>query len=130
MKLKTTLKLLFFFSSFLLSITSKAQTNNETKLLGTWAFTGYTFIRDEPDSLNYINESKGLIVSFEKGNKFITKQKINDTEKTVGTGTYTISKDGKYLYQNDEEVEIIILNEKEFVMKVPNAVIIHLKRLK
>ncbi len=125
MKLKTTLKLLFFFSSFLLSITSKAQTNNETKLLGTWAFTGYTFIRDEPDSLNYINESKGLIVSFEKGNKFTTKKKTGTLEKIIGIGIYTLSQDGKFLYQNGEEVEILLLIEIEFVMKVPNGVIIH-----
>lgn len=130
MKFNTTLKFLFFFSSCFLSNMIKAQTNSETKLLGKWAFDRYEFLHTGADTSAMKKESRGLILSFERGEKFTTKKKLSAIETIVGTGTYTLSANGKYLYQNGEELEIILLDEKELVIKVPDAVIMHLRRLK
>lgn len=129
MKSNITLKFLFFFSSFFLSNILKAQTNHEAKLLGEWAFEKYEFLDFDSDTSAMKRESKGLILSFEKGKKFTTKKKLGTVKKIVGVGTYTLSADGKYLYQNEQEVEIILLDRKVLVIKVPDAVIMHLRRL-
>jgi hypothetical protein len=125
-----TVKLILLIVTYFSCNNLNAQTFDTSKILGKWVFERYEFLDTDADSSAMKKESKGLVLSFEKGQKFTTKMKIATVETTVGTGTYTMSTDGKYLYQNEEEAEILILNEKEFVMKVPDAVIMHFKRLK
>ncbi len=61
---------------------------------------------------------------------FLTRKKTGATLKIIGTGTYNISEDGKYLYQNDRESEIIELTDKWLVIKIDEVGIeLHFKKL-
>ncbi len=115
--------LCFFFSNI------NAQKIDVSKLLGKWVFERYEFIDMENDTAEMKRLSQGLVLCFENGNKFITTMKMEGGETEVVKGTYKVSSDGKYLIQNGEKAQMLKLDDKEFVFKLPE-VIIHLKRLR
>ena len=108
---------------FFISFTINGQDSSSSKLLGTWGFVKYEFITQFPDSLNMIQRSQGITMTFENENKFVTKDKTNNI---IDSGTYRI--EGKNIIQNNEIAEIISLTEMELILKIPEVMIVHLKR--
>ena len=70
-----------------------------------------------------IQRSQGITMTFENENKFVTKDKTNNI---IDSGTYRI--EGKNIIQNNEIAEIISLTEMELILKIPEVMIVHLKR--
>jgi len=129
MKIKIIKQLLFFFA-ITGPLFSYCQETNHTKVLGTWAFIKFEFTKPTKDSLALINNSKGMIVTFEKENKVIMKQKTGNAIKIIRNGTYTLSEDGKRMFQNDAEAQILSLTDEELVMKViEEGCMIYFKRV-
>ena len=82
------------------------------------------------DSADIQKLNEGHTITFNKGNRFVTKKRIGETLKVIGTGTYKLNAEGKYLYQNDMEYELIELTEKWLVFKVDEIGIeLHFKKL-
>lgn len=103
---------------------------NKTKILGTWSFDRVEFVAhvDANDSLQTVNGSKGMMVTFLEGNRFITKRKTSEGIKEVESGDYSITPDGKSILQNDEQADIVMLNDEIFVIKIEGELIIHFKK--
>ena len=128
MKTKIIKQLLIFFA-FASPLFSYCQQNNHTKILGTWAFTKVEFTKPYKDSLTFMDNLKGMILTIEKENKIIMKQKVGDEIKVMRTGTYTLSEDGKSFFQNQVESQILTLTDEELVLKgVEDGFIVHLKK--
>ncbi len=123
-------KTLLLAIAIIFSVCCYGQETNKIKILGTWNFDKVEFIIevDAKDSIDMINESKGVMVTFKEGNKFVTKQKTEDGIKLVESGNYRLTADGKYVLQNGEQVEIVELNDEKLVLKIKDALIMHFKR--
>lgn len=113
--------------SSLTSNTSWSQ-KKDSKLIGDWIFTKIDILHSYKDSMESSKEWEGVIISLGQGGKFVTKKKKGYKNIIVATGKYNISNDNKYLYQDDTQSEIILLNDKELVLKMEMNVILHFKR--
>jgi hypothetical protein len=95
-------------------------------LLGKWKVTRFEYVdSSDNEKLKLEQESYGTIVSFEKGGKFTTQKKEKDLMKLVSTGNFSISKDNKYLYQDDKESVIVKLTDTTLELKINDDLIIH-----
>jgi len=112
------IKQVLIFFAIISPLYSYCQETNHTKVLGTWAFMKFEFTKPMKDSLALIGNSKGMIVTFETENKVIMKRKKENEKEIIRTGTYTLSEDGKSMFQNDVEAQILSLTDEELVMKV------------
>ena len=63
-----TLKIFLLIIISAIGSQSMAQNQNNSKLLGKWSFERHEFLNVDGDTTDMKNESKGLIISFEKGN--------------------------------------------------------------
>ncbi|MFT3912296.1 MAG: hypothetical protein QM737_22910 [Ferruginibacter sp.] len=124
------------FFTFIFHSTLIAQKATEEKILGCWKIKSIEFLEINKDSMNLINSTKGIITCFEKDAKFTTKLKSGTDVQIVGTGTYSISADGKTFNQKrdaddgavDEPAEIVKFNDKEVSFKI-SKMILHFERL-
>jgi hypothetical protein len=109
------IRLLPICSVLLWSIDSFAQEANRKKILGTWAFSKIEFLRSNEDSLNLINNAKGMIVIFSE-DKVTVKNKFDST--ITRTSGYTISADGSTLTHNGATATIAKLTDEELVLNI------------
>lgn len=120
MKLKTlfySLSVTFFFA-----VTAIAQ-NNKPKHIGCWKIVKMEIAYDSKETNKAEIESKNSIVCFKEDGTF-TNQNSNK-EIPVLKGFYSISEDGKKFFQrrdvdaeeNAIPMDILILNDKEFVIE-------------
>jgi len=126
-KINRTLLLAVFAT--MISLTAYSQQSNQTKIIGTWTFSRFDFLKPDSDSLDLIKDAVGITITFEKGNQYTTKKIIGDNISDLETGTYSISSDGKTITQQGEQGEIVKLIDQELVMKVGDEIAIHLKRV-
>jgi hypothetical protein len=129
MKKTICLTILLAVFATLLSNNVFSQQTNQTKIIGTWTFDKFDFLKPESDSLHLIKDAMGMTITFGKEGKYSTTQGIGDKVKDVETGTYSISSDGKTITQQGQNAEIIILTDQELAMKVDDEIVIHLKRV-
>ncbi len=126
-KINRTLLLAVFAT--MISLTAYSQQSNQTKIIGTWTFDKFDFLKPESDSLNLIKDATGITITFENGDQYSTKKIIGNNVTDIETGTYSISSDGKTITQQGEQGEIVTLTDLELVMKVDDQIVIHLKRV-
>ena len=126
-KINRTLLLAVFAT--MISLTAYSQQSNQTKIIGTWAFDKFDFLKPDSDSLNLIKDATGITITFENGDQYSTKKIIGNNVTDIETGTYSISSDGKTITQQGEQGEIVTLTDLELVMKVDDQIVIHLKRV-
>lgn len=124
-------KKLLSFAFIICSLSCLSQETNKTKILGSWDYDKVEFIGpvDKKDSLEMINNSTGIRVTFKEGNKFITEQKLKDGMKYVESGEYSMTADGKAVLQNGERADIVVLNDEKLVIKIADTLIVHFKRV-
>ena len=121
------MRLLPICSVLLWSIHSFGQETNRKKILGTWAFSKIEFFRSNEDSLNIINNAKGMIVIFSE-DKVTVKNKFDSTR--TRTSGYTISPDGSTLTHNGGTATIANLTDEELVLNIATeGVIEHFKKV-
>jgi len=126
-KINRTLLLAVFAT--MISLTAYSQQSNQTKIIGTWTFDMFDFLKPDNDSLNLIKDATGITITFENGDQYSTKKTIGNNITDIETGTYSISADGKTITQQGEQGEIVTLTDLELVMKVDDQIVIHLKRV-
>lgn len=97
-------------------------------LVGIWELSKYEFLNpEEEDSSDF----EGIIIAFDKQNKYITYKKKGISKSVIGKGSYKISGGKKYLYEDGiKKGKIILLTKEEFVIDVDSNLILHFKRLK
>lgn len=126
-KINRTLLLAVFAT--MISLTAYSQQSNQTKIIGTWTFDMFDFLKPDSDSLNLIKDATGITITFEKEGKYFTTQVVGDNVKNIESGIYSISADGKTITQQGETAEIMVLTDRELAMKVDDEIVIHLKRV-
>jgi hypothetical protein len=107
---------------------SYSQENAKTKILGTWLFSKVEMLRSFEDSTSIKEKSKGMMVVFVDSTRYTAQQKTDTGVKELESGEYSISPDGKLLKQGDTEAQIILLNEKELVLRVDRVFVLYFKR--
>jgi Lipocalin-like domain len=114
---------LFFFHNYTL-----AQSKNAL-IIGSWKFEKLVSedSAEIPDKL--IEGNKGIILTFKKNGTFSTIKKTKTKIINLGIGKYQISKDEKYLIQEDNELLIITLNNESLIFRASENVIIKFQRL-
>lgn len=124
------LKIAFIIAGFFfLSITAFAQSKSEL-LIGNWAFSKWENLNKNPNrEIRFEKEANDKIVTFKKDNKCETTRIVGGKKEIVGSGSYKISEDGKYLIQDNQQFEIVSFEKDEFAIRVQADLIIHLKRV-
>ena len=130
MKTTVYIKQILIAIAVLLSFSAYSQEINKTKIIGTWYFDKLEFIKTTEfvDTAEMLKSSTGVILTFKEGNKFVTNRKTGNETELVESGDYSLSPDGKYILQNNDRAEILLLNDVDFVFKVEGVVIVHLKK--
>jgi hypothetical protein len=85
-------------------------------------------LRSFEDSTSIKEKSKGMMVVFVDSTRYTAQQKTDTGVKELESGEYSISPDGKLLKQGDTEAQIILLNEKELVLRVDRVFVLYFKR--
>lgn len=106
----------------------KAQTK-DVSIKGQWEFSFYEFLTTNKDSAKLNDESKGILISFFDNSKFIKSKMINNKKVVIGSGTYKLSSDIKYLYQDNQTAQIILLSIDKLIIKVRDDLILHFKKV-
>ena len=123
----TLIRLLPICSLVLCSLHSFSQESNRKKIIGTWTFSKVEFTHSYKDSLSFINNAKGMIITFSE-DKVTMKNKFDST--FTRTSGYTISPDGGTLTHNGASAKIVKLTDEELVLNVEEESIIeYLKRI-
>lgn len=108
-----------------------AQKVTAEKLVGCWEIKSIEFLQPMEDSIDMINNTKGLITCFTKDGKFVTKRKEDKGFQIVGTGTFDIRPDGKTIDQKnaasnnsvDESAEVLIRTDQKISFKVKEFIL-------
>jgi len=95
--LKNSTVLLSLFLSLFFYATACAQSDNKEKILGCWEVRQVIFTKDVEGSDEISMDAIGTIVCFNKDGKFTNKQ-----GGTTREGNYTLSENGRTLYQNSK----------------------------
>jgi len=99
---------------------------SEKKIIGCWTLVEFR-ITPEPAGMAEIEkQALNNVICFEKGGKYIGKKPDGISS---GSGTYSISEDGKTIYQKTEGIPddqnppgtIVTLNDKELVITAMEA---------
>ena len=118
--------LLFLFGS-ILSGTAQDKIDSN-KLFGSWILHKQVSLNHKGDTSEKINND-GYIITFDKGNRVNTKRKVGKNLQPVGAGIYKLDVDNKSLYQNGQNYQIIVLNDKLLVLKVEDIELeLHFKK--
>ena len=92
----TNILLYLLFSLFFYAI-GNAQSDNTLKILGCWEVRQVIFTEETEDSDEISMDAIGTIICFEKDGKF-----SNTKGTTIAKGNYSLSENGRTLYQNME----------------------------
>lgn len=120
----------------LLHAHGSAQSQTDSLIIGCWQIDKVAFIEPLEDSVGFMAQMKKTIVCFEHHGRFISMRKENSKTKTVAAGKYSLSADGKTLFQqtftvdgNTDEppAEILVLDRQELVLKV-DSIELYFKR--
>ena len=133
-KTRTRAVLLLVLASFAY-FHSAAQQLTQEKLIGCWSAKSIEFYEPVEDSAYFAASFKTSTTCFDKNGKFSTSFKTPAGQETAGTGTYSLSADGKTLNQQsdagfdegDEPAEVRMISEKEIEFKIGGAIIRFLK---
>lgn len=99
-------------------------------IIGNWAFAKWEYPeKDAGKRINFEKDAKDKIVSFKKDKKVETTKTVAGKKQLVGSGIYDITEDGKYLIQDKQRYEIVVLEKDEFAVKVDTDLILHFKRI-
>lgn len=90
-----TLPLSFFFSLSLYTV-ANAQSDNKLKIIGCWEVRQVIFSEPFEGSDDISIDALGTIVCFDKEGKFTNSKSEDD----VRTGTYSLSENGRTIYQS------------------------------
>ena len=130
------LKMSFFIKIFALVFTTFLFSNNcsaqsfAKKIIGKWKIVKFEAVPSgqKLDSL-LVKKSLNNTITFNQDGTFSTAQLLNAEYKILGTGNYKISEDGKYLYQDELEVNILTFRDKDFAIQVKDVLIMHLSKM-
>lgn len=100
----------------------------EKQLFGCWKLTGFKIDPAPPNMAEIEKQALNSLICFEKAGKYVGK-KPDGTES--GTGTYSVSEDGKTIYQKTEGIPddqnppgtIVKLTDSELVISSNEATI-------
>ncbi len=98
-------------------------------IIGGWKFEKLISADSTEISKELIESNKGIILTFKKNGTFSTIKKTKNKIVNLGIGKYKISKDEKYLIQEDNELLILTLNKDNLIFKSFENVIIKFQRL-
>lgn len=81
-------------------------------------------MKSNSDTLNH-----GITVVFFNNGKFITSQRKKNKSIILGSGKYSISKDGKKMIQDGVSFLILVLNEKELILEISKSRTLKMKKI-
>lgn len=118
---------------FGLALAANAQSINKPNpddLLGSWGLSKQVFLIPSDDSTEIRKGNEGIILSFTQKGTFTTKQRAGNTILTLGTGSYSVSEDGKSLIQDDRNFAIMKLSISTLILRIEDdGVELHFKKL-
>lgn len=77
----------------------------DSLIIGCWQIDKVAFIAPLEDSAGFMAQMKKTIICFEHHGKFISMRKENSETKTVAAGKYSLSANGKTLFQRTFTVD-------------------------
>ncbi len=130
------MKRIITLTVFLLCLASTSgfaqKAKTEKALLGCWQLTDFKLNPEPPQMAEIKKQVVNTVVCFEKDGKFTSKNAVG---AAAGTGTYTVSEDGKSLFQKTDgmpdetpEGKITKLTDKELIFQAAEATLIFTKK--
>lgn len=120
--------IIILICSFLFSTSIYAQSDN-TLIIGSWRFDKISMVDSTEIPANIIECNKGIVLTFNKNGTCNTVKKTYSKIIKLGTGRYEMSKDSKFLTQDENKMLIITLNKNELIFRASENVIMKFKRL-
>ena len=123
-------KIFSFILITLLFINNCVAQSFAQKIIGKWSVTKLEQVAGG-EKIDSISSKKSLnsTITFNADGSFSSAQFVNGVYKILGTGNYRISDDGKHLYQDDVEADILTFTEKDFAIQVKNIVVMQLSKM-